>query len=228
MHLIQYWQQQIQKSEKMYALTFIGQIVRGETFHRERERFLRQLADEIELVIFSPTYSMGMADVVRTILIQIAYVTFFPVKKLGLSSYFSRMEKTRKVLELAHLPQFPYDRKLKRLMAPAVFGSDMLQRLAESSVVLNIHADSSPLFASNMRLFETTGIGSLLLTDYRQNLSDLFVPEKEVMIYNGVEECIEKARWCLSHPKECSAIAFEGQKLYLEGSYIRHPCSSIV
>jgi spore maturation protein CgeB len=123
-----------------------------------------------------------------------------------------RIENIRKVFELAHLPKFPYDRTLKCLMSPPVFGREMLKALAESNIVLNVHADSSPLYASNMRLFETTGAGSVLLTEKRKNLSELFDPDKEVAAYGSAEECIEKARWLQNHPEECIKISAEGRK----------------
>jgi spore maturation protein CgeB len=97
-------------------------------------------------------------------------------------------------------------------MSPAVFGNKMLQCLANSRVVLNVHADSSPWYASNMRLFETTGVGTLLLTEWRKNISELFEPNQEVVTFSTVEECIEKARWFLDHPAECAHVAHEGQK----------------
>jgi len=73
---------------------------------------------------------------------------------------------------------------------PGVFGSHRsgagdVPVLKGSKVVLNIHADSSPRFASNMRLFETTGMGACLLTDGRKNLTELFEPGIEVAEYRG-------------------------------------------
>jgi hypothetical protein len=206
------WLQNIQSYDKTFSLSFIGQLVRGQAFHTEREKLLLRLADEVDLAIFSPTYDMGMRDVLRTIVVQIVYILLLPFKKTGISSPLLNFPSLRKVLELAHLQQWPYDRKLKRVMSPAVFGSDMLEQLAHSRVVLNVHADSSPHYASNMRLFETTGVGALLLTEWRKNISDLFEPDKEVVTYKNAEECVEKARWLLSHPDECTTIAFAGQK----------------
>jgi spore maturation protein CgeB len=62
-----------------------------------------------------------------------------------------------------------------------------------------------------MRLFEATGVGTCLLTDWKDNLPKLFEPEKEVVTYKSVEECIEKVKWLLDHPQEREAIAKAGQ-----------------
>ncbi|HYG80937.1 MAG TPA: glycosyltransferase, partial [Pyrinomonadaceae bacterium] len=82
----------------------------------------------------------------------------------------------------------------------------------ESRVVLNTHIDISTTSASNMRLFEVTGVGSCLLTDWKPNIGDLFEPDSEVITYRGAEECIEKVDYLLSHESERRAIAAAGQR----------------
>ncbi len=62
-----------------------------------------------------------------------------------------------------------------------------------------------------MRLFEATGVGSCLLTDWKNNLSDLFEPDAEVVAYRNAEECIEKAEYLLRHEGERQKIAAAGQ-----------------
>jgi spore maturation protein CgeB len=63
-----------------------------------------------------------------------------------------------------------------------------------------------------MRLFEATGMGSCLVTDWKTNLKNLFQPEIEVVTYKSSEECIEKVHYLLDHDKERRAIATAGQK----------------
>ena len=62
-----------------------------------------------------------------------------------------------------------------------------------------------------MRLFEATGVGTCLLTDWKQNLSEIFAPDLEVTTYKTAEECVDKVKWLLDHPKERKAIAEAGQ-----------------
>jgi spore maturation protein CgeB len=52
----------------------------------------------------------------------------------------------------------------------------------------------------------------LLLTDAKQNLSDFFVIDKEVVTYSSSEECLEKINWLLSNPVKLEEIARAGQK----------------
>ena len=87
----------------------------------------------------------------------------------------------------------------------------MFQTLRDSKVTYNNHIDVSPRSASNMRLFEATGIGTCLVTDWKENISELFEPEKEVVTYRSIDECAEKIRWLLENPAERDAIGKAGQ-----------------
>jgi spore maturation protein CgeB len=62
-----------------------------------------------------------------------------------------------------------------------------------------------------MRLFEATGVGTCLITDWKDNLHDLFEPDREVVTYRSPQECVEKVKWLLEHPQEREAIAQAGQ-----------------
>lgn len=209
------WAESIKSKKRVYDVTFVGQLVRGAAFHTERERLLKRIAEKIDLSLFSPTYDMGTRDILRTFAIQAAYAAVLPLKKLGLSSFIAGYDGLRKVLDLTTFPRLPYDRTLKRIARPPVFGTEMLARLKESQIVLNIHADTSPRFASNMRLFESTGVGSLLLTEQRQNISELFLPGEEIVTYDGVDDCLQKVQWLISHREECAAIAQRGMNRVL-------------
>lgn len=103
---------------------------------------------------------------------------------------------------------------------PSVWGYEMHRVLASSKISLNVHTDKYTNhtvgetyvgFATNLRLFESTGTGACLLTDWKANLKDLFEIDKEVVTYRSVEECVEKAKWLIQHPKECQDIALAGQ-----------------
>lgn len=70
---------------------------------------------------------------------------------------------------------FSYNPSLKKRIYPPVYGRGMYYKLAQSKLVLNVHADSSPEYAPNVRLFETTSVGTCLLTDWKKNKNDLFI-----------------------------------------------------
>ena len=88
----------------------------------------------------------------------------------------------------------------------------MYRILAESRVALNIHLDAAENFANNMRLYEATGCGAMLLTDYKDNLNELFTIGKEVIAYRGFEELWESLKYYANHNQECGEIARAGQE----------------
>ena len=115
-----------------------------------------------------------------------------------LAKIFARLpENNQQIANRAHSP---------------IFGLEMFQKLRDSRVVFNNHIDISPLSASNMRLFETTGVGACLLTDWKNNLSKLFEPDTEVLTYRSAEECVEKLRYILENENQRRSIAKAGQR----------------
>jgi spore maturation protein CgeB len=94
----------------------------------------------------------------------------------------------------------------------AAWGRQMYGVLARSMVTLNNHIDVAAGFANNLRLYEATGMGALLVTDTGSNLSDLFEVDKEVVAYDSAADCAEKVRHYLDHPSDAAAIAAAGQR----------------
>jgi hypothetical protein len=96
------------------------------------------------------------------------------------------------------------------------FGIEMLSSLNEKLIGLNYHIDISTNSAANMRMFETAGVGTCLVTDYKSNIVDLFEPDTEVVTYKNFEECSEKIKWLMSNSAECLAIGKAGNKRLLK------------
>ncbi len=94
----------------------------------------------------------------------------------------------------------------------AAWGIDMYRILRASKITLNNHEKIQQSYANNMRLYEATGAGTLLLTDWKENLHEMFEPEKEVATYKNPEECLERIQYYLEHEEERSAIAHAGQQ----------------
>jgi SAM-dependent methyltransferase len=76
---------------------------------------------------------------------------------------------------------------------------------------VNRHIDVAENHANNMRLFEATGCGALLITDYKDNLAELFDIGREVVAYRSPEECVELVAYYLQHPEQAATIARAGQ-----------------
>jgi len=115
---------------------------------------------------------------------------------------------------------WPADSPIRTNYRGEAWGLEMLRTLARARIALNRHIDVAEGFANNMRLYEATGVGSLLLTDEGRNLSELFEPGRELVTYSGVDDLVAKIGHYLEHEDERAAIARAGQERTLrEHSY---------
>jgi spore maturation protein CgeB len=101
-------------------------------------------------------------------------------------------------------------------------GVEMFKYLAGSPVTLNVHIDNARNRASNMRLFEATGMGACLLTDGSEGLEEFFVEGKEVVGYRSAAEAVEKATYLLEHPEEAAKIGQAGRERVLREHLFSH------
>lgn len=93
-----------------------------------------------------------------------------------------------------------------------VWGQKMYQLFSESKITLNRHISVAGKFANNLRLFEATGCGALLITDQKNNLNQLFTIDKEIVTYSSGEELVAKVKYYLTHDRERNQVARAGQR----------------
>jgi hypothetical protein len=121
----------------------------------------------------------------------------------------------------------PAGSPIRRCYVRQAWGKEMYQVLHGSKVTLNHHGDVAP-YANNMRLFEATGVGAMLVTDWKMNLHEMFEPGKEVVAYRSPEECVELVQYYLEHDKEREAIARAGQERTLREHTYHHRMQELV
>ena len=83
----------------------------------------------------------------------------------------------------------------------------MLRVLASSKITFHRRADLVDGCAGAMRLFEATGMGSLLLTDEDSDIDSVFEPGIEVVTYSSFQECVDKINFYTANPSIREAIA---------------------
>jgi hypothetical protein len=98
----------------------------------------------------------------------------------------------------------------------SLFGRHMLDEIARHAIGFNLHAEVAGDYAVNVRMFEVTAAGALLVTDHKKNIGELFEPDSEILTYSSPAECIEKLRWAIDHPEEARRIAAAGQQRSLK------------
>lgn len=93
-----------------------------------------------------------------------------------------------------------------------VYGLEYFGILARSLITLNIHIDVAQGVASNMRLFEATGCGAMLMTEKSIGLAHFFEPGSEVVTFENKDDLVAKATFYLSRSDLREQIAQAGQK----------------
>jgi len=120
------------------------------------------------------------------------------------------------------------DSPLRRAHRGEAWALDMYEVLYNADIALNHHINVAQNNANNMRLYEATGVGSLLLTDAKQNLNNIFEVDKEVVAYSSSEECVELIDHYLSHEDERAAIARAGQERTMREHTYGHRMEQLV
>ncbi|MDX2142283.1 MAG: glycosyltransferase [Rhodospirillaceae bacterium] len=105
----------------------------------------------------------------------------------------------------------PVPDELRRRDKGAVFGMEMYRAIRGGRVAPNFHIDLAATRSNNMRMFETTGVGTFILTDEDPSVKDFFAPGQELETFASREELIEKTLYYLDHEAEREDIARRGQ-----------------
>jgi len=183
-----------------FDCSFVGGLFLGTNGHQQRLKFLSSVSARMD---------------VR-----------FHIKATSFSAYLR--SRARQLLDgnlRAALvePWFDAPRlhRLTRILHPGIYGLEMLQLLRDSRTTLNIHIDAAGESAANMRLFEATGTGSCLVTDWKPNLKNFFKMDEEVVCFKTVDECVEKCKYLICNEKEREKIARAGQKRTLTSHRLR-------
>jgi Uncharacterized protein conserved in bacteria len=104
----------------------------------------------------------------------------------------------------------------------------MYQALRRSKVTLNSHIDMAGREAGNMRLFEATGVGAFLLTDFKDNLHTLFAPDQEVAVWRSVDDCLAAIDRAIGDDDARTSISRAGQARTLAQHTYRRRAAEIL
>lgn len=169
--------------DRVYPLTFAGSLVVRSDLHVRRLRLVGELAKRFPLT----------------------------VRATGSILQWKWTERAQR-RRLRHLRwgEAMDVHRLGRANLGAVHGLPMYRFFGESLVTFNVHIDNARNVASNMRLFEASGMGACLLTDGSDGMQDYFEPDKEVVLYGTPDEAVEKARWLLDNPEKALEIGAAG------------------
>lgn len=169
-----------------YDTTFVGSLFVAKNLHAGRLRFLSQLSRKVPLDLWTSLDSMAFYK--------------DQIRRMARGQWQEYADMAR----------------LKRFNRGSAFGLPMYQILHDSKCTLNYHIDAAKNEAANLRLYEATGVGACLFTDWKENITNFFEPDKEIIAFKNVDECAEKLRYLLEHEDERKKIAEAGQKRTLQ------------
>ncbi|HSI37946.1 MAG TPA: glycosyltransferase [Methylotenera sp.] len=106
---------------------------------------------------------------------------------------------------------------IQRVVDHAVWGESLYKLLHDSKIVLNI--TRSQFYGAetgvNLRIFEALSAGCFLLTDYCEEVAELFIVGEEIEVFRNANELKEKVDYYLNHPEERKRIAARGHERFL-------------
>lgn len=187
----------VNKIEKENKLVFPGSIFIGEEIHNNR------------IDMFGNLYKQNIpCDFYGHV-----YGSFIPN---SIKQYIKWIINTNKPSKL----RVETEKRILANINQSVFGLDYYNVLNRYTICVNQHAKIAGTGAGNMRMFEATGMGTCLLTDYREENADIFIPDEEIVVYKNYDELVEKAKYLINNPSVATEIAKKGQNRTLkEHSY---------
>lgn len=179
----------IKPNRQLYDVSFVGSVTLRNNGHHERLKVLGAVAANTQVDYWIASFDESLPYLMKNI-----------VKKMK-SGLWSDVRDIFRLWRINH---------------GQLFGMEMYQALADSKITLNTHINTALNFGGNIRLWEATGVGTCLVTDWKENMNDLFVPDKEVVTYKTPMEAADKVLYLLKNPNIAKAIAEAGQKRTLQ------------
>ena len=196
---------QIGHVEKKYDVVFIGGITPD---HSKRAKTLAFIIENgIDLKVFGYFYEPPNIRSWDFLKQAIKYVSNFQYIRRGMKFFLEAYLQTNYQRDI---------KVIKKIHHCPVFGMEMFRALAASRISLNIHIDVADDHAGNIRLFESTGAGTCLLTEHSENIEELFEPGKEILTYSSKEELLDIINKMLNQNEKIEVIAKAGQERTLK------------
>jgi spore maturation protein CgeB len=161
----------------------------------------RQIDRPAKVNVENDVFFVGSADLRRIFLLE----------KLTdhLTVYGNRWEKHKPLMS----------EKLNGLIIDKpIWGDSLYDQMFKSKIVLNITRTDfyGAETGANLRIYEALAAKCFLLTDYCDELKDIFVLGEEIETYRSSDELQEKVKYYLEHEEERLAIAERGYKRFMK------------
>lgn len=199
--------------ERDVSFAFVGNVFNFPGLHAQRHDHIRRLLQETPLEVWGSVSDAPPAEGIQQLGTMLAFTCSKGLRNLGMpAETVAKIPFVRRAAYSTHLPGQPLVERFRNRMHPAVFGRSYFDLLSRTRVVFNSHVDAAADFAGNLRLFEATGMGACLLSDWKRNLSEFFEVGTEMIAYRTIDEAIQKGRFLLENPDEAARIGAAGQR----------------
>ena len=176
-------------------ISFIGSVFLGNKLHDDRIAMLHEVSKKFKNIYFSINFANFLIPKV---------ICYF------LKNIFTRPIKSMVIIYKYFYLFFRYRNK--------VYGNKMYEILNNTKILINIHIGDTE-YAGNMRMFEGTGSGCMLLTDKKKDNDKLFSINKErkdIEDYESAEDLVNKLKFYLGNKNQLNLIAKNGRETTLE------------
>lgn len=177
------------ESQRNIDVSFIGSIFLNNSLHIGRVDIIYELIKKYKNNYIAINFS-------KYFFIELFYLLFKSILSLKIAKNFKIFFKILTIYILSKKP---------------IYGRDMYRILQKTKILINKHIEDTE-YAGNMRLFEATGSGCLLLTDNKKDLDKFFSINEEIIIFNNKEDLIKKINYFLKNGKKLQNIAQKGRK----------------
>ena len=201
-------------TEKKYDVVFFGNI---SPQHKKRAEVLSHLVENgIDIKIFGKVSGSG---------IKAAF------KKCVRSFIKGEFRKAFDCLvnDLFRSQYRKHIRTIKKVINPPVFGMECYRMLSQAHIGLNVHIDMAEgQFSGNIRMFETTGVGTCLLTEEMAGNPHFFEPDKEVLTFKSKEDLLTMLQQMDFKSERIQEIARAGQERTLRDHSTMRMCDQLM
>jgi len=145
----------------------------------------------------------------------------FVLKTLIYSIYLAREERLSVLTEAASIcnaslhtieRDIPLASTIEDLKVYSpVKGEQLYHAYSKAKLNLNISLHSIEN-AAPQRVFDITVVGGAVISDYRDAIAELFIPDKEIILFESSEEFKDKVKYYLNHETQLETIARAGRK----------------
>jgi hypothetical protein len=201
------------------AVCFYGGFLRGAKYHGFREKIVTNILNRgIHIDLYSDVRDLNERKFILGLKVRkLVYFLITLLEKVKvLKALLIKSPIYNRITQWEGINTRRFDQKLIASLRPSLYGLDLFKTILKYQLVFNAHGDIAGIEAANMRMFEVTGMGRCLLTDWKPNIEIYFKDGVEILTYKTEEECISKLKWVIEHPHEAAIIAKAGQERTLK------------